>query len=190
MALKEEKVPVTSGKKKAYVRRETSAVSGMRVAIVHKNQTIKCRRTFSEPPVSRGRSVSKKRSIRGKSNHGTILQQPCKYHLKGTCTRSLCEYWHLPECRFYKTEAGCNARDECLFPHHKVDEQPNKKHKEELPFPQRKRKRRQKCSGCCENCTTIGLRLARLRNHWFLKEAQSLGETRCKKSWDQFEKYG
>ena len=33
MALKEEKVPVTSGKKKANVRKETSAVS-MRVAIV------------------------------------------------------------------------------------------------------------------------------------------------------------
>ena len=29
-------------------------------------------------------------------------------------------------------------------------------------IPQRKRKRRQECSGYCENCTTIGLRLARL----------------------------
>ena len=29
----------------------------------------------SEPTVSRGRSVSKKRSIRGKSNHGAILRQ-------------------------------------------------------------------------------------------------------------------
>ena len=36
--LKEEKVPVTRGKKKANFRRETSAVSGMRVTIVHKNQ--------------------------------------------------------------------------------------------------------------------------------------------------------
>ena len=34
MALKEEEVFVTSGKKKASVRRETSAVSGMRVTIV------------------------------------------------------------------------------------------------------------------------------------------------------------
>ena len=38
MALKEEKVHVTCGKKKASVRRETSAVSGMRVMIVLKNQ--------------------------------------------------------------------------------------------------------------------------------------------------------
>ena len=40
MALKEEKVCVTSGKKKATVRRETCAFSGMRVTIVHsKNRT-------------------------------------------------------------------------------------------------------------------------------------------------------
>ena len=39
MALKEEKVFVTSGKIKASARRKTSAVSGMRVTIVHdKNQ--------------------------------------------------------------------------------------------------------------------------------------------------------
>ena len=33
----------------------------------------------------------------------------------------------LPSVNFYKTETGCKARDKCLFPHHKVDEQPNKK---------------------------------------------------------------
>ena len=85
--------------------------------------------TPSDPSMSRGRSVSKKTSIQGKSNRGAILRQPCRDHLKGTCTRSLCEEWHPPECQFYKTEAGCKARDQCLFPHHKVDEQPNKKFK-------------------------------------------------------------
>ena len=39
VALKEEKVPVARGKKKASVRKETNAVSGMRVTIVPKNQT-------------------------------------------------------------------------------------------------------------------------------------------------------
>ena len=34
--------------------------------------------TLSEPTASRGRSVSRKRSIRGKSNHGSILRQPCR----------------------------------------------------------------------------------------------------------------
>ena len=39
MALKEEKVSVTSGKKKVRVRKETNAVSSMRVTTVPKNQT-------------------------------------------------------------------------------------------------------------------------------------------------------
>ena len=31
---------------------------------------------------------------------------PCKYYLEGTCTNSLCEKWHPPECLFYKTTSG------------------------------------------------------------------------------------
>ena len=56
--------------------------------------------TPSEPSVSRGRSVSGKRSTRGNSNHGATLRQPCRCFLKGTCTRSPCEHWHPPECQF------------------------------------------------------------------------------------------
>ena len=41
MALKEEQVFVACGKKKASVRKETNAVSGMRVTIVLKNQNTK-----------------------------------------------------------------------------------------------------------------------------------------------------
>ena len=67
MALKEEQVPVTSGKKKASVRKQTNAVSSMRVTIVPKKPDHYAA-TPSEPSFSRGRSVSKKRSIRGKSN--------------------------------------------------------------------------------------------------------------------------
>ena len=79
MALKEEKVFVTSGKKKGNVRRETNAVSGMRVTIVRKKPEPKAA-TPSEPSMSRGRSVSRKRSIRGKSNHVAILRQPRRYY--------------------------------------------------------------------------------------------------------------
>ena len=85
--------------------------------------------TPSEPSMTRGLSVSRKSSIRGKSNPGIILRQPCRYYLKGTCTRSLCEYWHPPECQFFQNESGCKAGDKCLFPHHKVDEQPIRKPK-------------------------------------------------------------
>ena len=78
--------------------------------------------TLSEPTISRGRSLSRKRSIRGKSNHGSILRQPCRYCLKGTCARTPCEYWHPPECQVSKNESGCKAGDKCSFPHHEVDE--------------------------------------------------------------------
>ena len=137
MALKEEKVFVTSGKKKASVRKETNAVSGMRVTIVRKNQNPKPPH-LSEPTASRGRSVSKNRSIHGKSNHAVILRQLCRCNLKGTCTRARCEYWHPPKCQFNETETGCKAGDKCLFPHHKVDEQTNKKPKKGDYFHKRK----------------------------------------------------
>ena len=81
----------------------------------------------------RGKEISK-----GKSNPGILLRQPCRYYLKGTCTRSPCEYWHPPECQCYKNESGCKAVDKCLFPHHKVDEQPNKKPKKSDPSPKRR----------------------------------------------------
>ena len=85
--------------------------------------------TPSEPALSPGRSVSTTRSIRGKSNHGSMLRQPCRCCLKGTCTRTPCEYWRPSQCQFYKTKTGCKSGDTCLFPHHKVDEQPNKRPK-------------------------------------------------------------
>ena len=85
--------------------------------------------TPSEPTISRGRSVSRTRSIRGNSNHWSILRQPCRYYLKGIFTHTSCEYCHPHECQFYKNETGCKAGDKCLFPHHKVGEQPNKKPK-------------------------------------------------------------
>ena len=76
--------------------------------------------------------MSKKRSVRGKGNHGSTLRQPCRYYLKGTCTRTNCEYWHPPECQFCKNETGCKAGGKCLFPHCEVDEQPHEKPKKEL----------------------------------------------------------
>ena len=127
----------------------------------------------------------RKEVSKGKSNPDIILRQPCRYYWLGTCTRSPCEYWHPPECQFYKTETRCKAGDKCLFPHQKVDEQPSKKPKK----LSKRKKRRQECCSCCENCTTIGLRLAKTRSYWVLTETDRPGETRCKKSWDQVEEY-
>ena len=43
--------------------------------------------TPSELTASRGRSVSRKRSIRAKGNNVFILRQPCRYYLKGILAR-------------------------------------------------------------------------------------------------------
>ena len=84
-------------------------------------------------------------------------------YLKETCTRSPCKYWHPSECQFFpKPKRVAKAGDKCLFTHHKVDEQPNKKPKKDHCSHKRREKRRQECCGYCENCTAIGLRLAGL----------------------------
>ena len=97
-------MPVTSGKIKASVRRDTSAVSGMRVTIVHnKNRTQMPPHPPSRPchedEVCRRREASK-----GKSNPGICHSSTnrLRYCLKGTCTRSPCEHWHPPSVNFTK----------------------------------------------------------------------------------------
>ena len=67
--------------------------------------------TPSDPSMTRGRSVSRKRSIKGRSQNGRILRQPCRYYLKGTCTRSPCEYRHPPKCQICKNESGCKKQE-------------------------------------------------------------------------------
>ena len=83
----------------------------------------------SEPQSSktRGRSVSRKRNVRGRSHSEKFNRPLYKYFLKGSCTNLPCEYWHPPECQFCKSESGCRFGAECLFPHWWVKEQPNKK---------------------------------------------------------------
>ena len=115
MALKEEKVSVTSGKKKASVRKETNAASGMRVTTVRKNQT-------TMPPDLLSHQCHEVEVCRGKEeSEAKVTTVPFfdKYAdniLKGTCTRSPCEYWHRPDCQFYKTETGCKAGDKVSVP--------------------------------------------------------------------------
>ena len=118
-----------------------------------------------------------------------ILRQPCRYYLKGTCTRSPCEYWHLPECQFYETESGCQAGDKCLFPHHKVDEQANKSQKRAI-IPTKKEKATTRMLWILRKLYHNWVASRKTRSHWILKEAYSLGETRSQKFWDQFDEYG
>ena len=128
--------------------------------------------------MTRGRSVSRKRSIKGISDPGITFRKPCRYYLIGTCTRPHCEYGHPPECQFYKKK---KRGEKCLFPHHKVDEQPNKKPKKS----DHSQKRRESDD---KNAVAI-VKIVKTRSYWILKEANEPGETRCKKSWDRFEEY-
>ena len=85
---------------------------------------------------------------------------------QGTCTRSPCEYWHPPECQFFKTKSGRKAGDKCLFPHCKVEEHPSKKSAKRATIL---KTGRHGCCSCCENCTTFGSRLARL---WAIRTSE------------------
>ena len=66
------------------------------------------------------------------------------------------------------------------FPHHKVDEQPNKKTEKYLPFPKRKRKRRQECCDYFEKCITIGCVFTRLGNIGFSERQTDPGKPDAK----------
>ena len=164
---------------------ETVAVSATKPKIVRKNQDTLPPRLLSQPyhdvEVCREREV-----FEAKGNHGSILRQPCRYHLKGTCTRTSCEYWHPPECQFYQNETGCKAGDKCLFPHYKVDEQPKKSRKRAAS--QKEEKVMTRMLWLLRKVYHNWVGYHKIQMHSFLK-VESLRETRCRKSWNQFKGY-
>ena len=187
MALKEEKVPLTSGKKKASVRKETSAVSGMRVTIASKNQTHNAA-TLSEPSLSRGRSVSK-RSIKGRSNPGIILRQPCRYLLFGRYLHEIA-LWvlaSLPSVNFAKQKRDAKPRISVCSHIIRFDEQPNKKFERKGTIPKEEEKVTTRMRWLLWKLHNNWVASRKTQSHWNLKEAYILGETRSKKSWDQFD---
>ena len=148
--------------------------------------------TFSEPSMSRGRSVSRKRSIQGKSNHGAILRQPWRYYLKGTCTRSLCEYWHPPGCvksTKLKRVAKPGARDKYLFPRHQVDEQPNKKPKKGYHSHKGRESDDNNAVAIVKIVPQLGCVSQDSEALVSQRGKHPRRETRCKESWGRFEEY-
>ena len=145
--------------------------------------------TLFEPSLSRGRSVSKKNSIQGNGDHGGILRQQCRYYLEGTCTRSPCEYWHPPECQFYKTETGCKAGDKFLFPHHKVDEQPNKKPKKGY-YSHKRRESDDKIAVAIVKIVPQLCCVSQDSEALVFQREKVPGKPDAKKPWDRFVRYG
>ena len=181
VALKEEKVSVTSGKK------EAECSKGDQCSFRHESNDRAHRpdhnaATASEPSSSRGRSVSNKRSVQVKSNHGAILRQPCRYDLKVLAR----DHFLPPECQFYNTETGCKAGWKCLFPASWGWWTTKQKAKERLLFTQKKRKRRQEC--CIVTIVPQMDCVSKESDALVTQQAHSPWETRCKKCWDRFEK--
>ena len=67
----------------------------------------------SQPPTQRGRSASRKKELERQKPVWESNRQPCKDYLKGICTKSPCDYWHPPDCQFYKSEWSCKFGDKC-----------------------------------------------------------------------------
>ena len=111
VALKEERVFVTSGKKKTSVRRETNAVSGERVTVVRN------RHRKPKPP-SEPQFFKK----RGKASREKVLRNSIDRFVN-TCISSHCEYWHPLERRSAQRNRDVSFGAECPFPHGKVAEQ-------------------------------------------------------------------
>ena len=116
--------------KKCSVRKETNVVSGMRVAIVQSRHQKPHLPLSHKSSKTRGR-CREKEMPEAEAILRSSIDRRVKYFLKGTCTKSPCEYWHPPECQFYKTQSGCKFGAECSFPHWKVEEQPNKRPKKD-----------------------------------------------------------
>ena len=111
-------------KEKACVRRETSAVSSMRVMIVHQNRHRKPLHPLShqwhEVEVRREKEApeAEVRLAEFFDNRAdTIWKVLVRYHFVSIGI--------FPSVKSLKTDSGCKAGDKCLFPHFKVEGTPN-----------------------------------------------------------------
>ena len=96
--------------------------------------------------------------------------------------RTSCEYWHPPECPFHNHETGCKAADKCLFPHYKVDEQPNGKPKRSS-FPNWKESDDKNAVAIVKSVSQLGC--VSQDSDALVSQGRKSLETRCRKSWNQ-----
>ena len=65
---------------------------------------------------------------------GSFIDNRADIILKVLAHEHLVNIGIRPRCQLLKNETGCKAGDKCLFPHSKVDEQPDKKAEKEQLF--------------------------------------------------------
>ena len=92
----------------------------------------------------------------------------------------------LPKCQFHENESGCKADDKCLFPHYKVEDQPSRKQKRSFQNGKRDDKDAVAIAKTVPQLGCVSLDSELLDS----QRGKQAGKTRCKKSWDRFEKYG
>ena len=183
------KIFVTSGNKKASVRKETDAVSVTKSKIVPKNQNTLPPRLLSQPyhevEVCRRKEVSEAKVAMGPffDNRADIIWEVL-------VRERLVKFGIRPSAKSTKQKRVVNAEKSVCSRTKRLMSNQTKSQRKGLLFPHKKRKRRQECCGYCENCTTIGLRLARLGCVGSSKRKTAPVKPDEKKSWDRFERYG
>ena len=166
----------------------TSAVYGMKVTIVHKNQNPKAA-TLSEPSMKRGRSVWKKRSVKGKCNHGAILRQPCRNYLKVLARDRFVSIGILPNVNSIKTNRDVKLEISVCSRIMRFMNNRTKKAKERVLFPKKKEKATTRMQAIVRIVSQMGC-VSQDSQLLDSQEANKPGETRCKKSWYRFGEFG
>ena len=85
-----------------------------------------------------------------------------------------------------QNETGCTAGDKCVFPHYKVDEQPNKKLKKSY-FPKSRESDDKNVVGIVKSVSLLGC--VSEDSDALVSQGGKSGGTRCRKSWNQFKGY-
>ena len=83
---------------------------------------------------------------------------------------------------------GCKAGDKCLFPHYKVDEQPNKNAEKGYYFSQKRESDDKNAVAVVKSVPQLGC-VSQDSEALVSQSGKQSRETRCKKSWNPFEGY-
>ena len=134
---------------------------------------------------ARTRSVSKKRSIRGKRKPWIHSSTAVQILFEGLLQPELLVNIGIcPSANSIKIETGCKAGDKCLFPHYKVEEQVKSRKRAFKTKQATTRVLQLLCKTVPQLCCVS----QDLEPSELLK-ARSIGEPRGGKFWDQFDEY-